>query len=210
MFALLEKIMSRGIPDRAVAERAARATLAVLGERLTEDEASALASRLPEELGSVVQRSEYDSDFDAAEFYERVRRRERGTPGGAREHADIVLRAVGESLDDAVRSRLLRALPDALGQRLVATAPGEPPAYPEAKHAPRLSTLASGRPGSHHPLSEASPPRGHTHSVVCNDNPHGDTKLSSSEGLTQERLRESLSTGKPPQPDRPIYEASDD
>ena len=40
--------------------------------------------------------------------------------------------------------------------------------------------LADGRPGSRHPVSEASPAhRAQEHSVVHEDNPHGDRKLSS-------------------------------
>ncbi len=56
-------------------------------------------------------------------------------------------------------------------------------------------TLAEGRPGSAHPLSEARPERAQSQSVARADNPHGDTKLSSATGLTQEREGETLATG---------------
>ena len=69
--------MGAGIPDRAAAERALRATLGILGQRLTDDEARDLATELPDELGHVVDQSQYDGDFDGAEFYERMRRREK-------------------------------------------------------------------------------------------------------------------------------------
>lgn len=59
------------------------------------------------------------------------------------------------------------------------------------------NNLASGRPGSRHPLSEAKPNGGQSNSVVESTNPHGDTKLSSSKGLTQEREKEDLAEGQP-------------
>ena len=37
----------------------------------------------------------------------------------------------------------------------------------------------------------------HRDSVAANEDPHGDTKLSSTSGLTQERLHETLATAKP-------------
>jgi hypothetical protein len=43
-------------------------------------------------------------------------------------------------------------------------------------------------------------------SVVKNDNPHGDTKLSSAHGTTQEREHETLAEGRPGSR-RPISEA---
>jgi hypothetical protein len=40
--------------------------------------------------------------------------------------------------------------------------------------------------------------------MAKSDDPHADTKLSSSQGLTQERFEESLATGKPPGPVHPV------
>jgi len=209
--ALLDHIHT-GIADPGVAEKALRLTLSVLGQRLTDDEALALAARLPEELARVVEQSEYsdsDGEFDATEFYERVRRRERTPSGTAREHVNVVLQALGAALDDELRRRLVRALPKPIGDQLVPADFGEPPPYPRPSHAARLSTLAQGRPGSRHPIADGAPVGGHTNSVARNADPHGETKLSSSKGLTQERLRESLATGRPPGPERPVAEAND-
>ncbi|HVK68207.1 MAG TPA: DUF2267 domain-containing protein, partial [Polyangium sp.] len=66
-------------------------------------------------------------------------------------------------------------------------------------------TLATGRAGSQTPLSEARPERAHGESVVRAENPHGETKLSSSRGLTQEREQETLAEGEPG-PLRPVSE----
>jgi uncharacterized protein (DUF2267 family) len=206
---LVHLAMDRGIPDRSVAERALRATLRVLGERLTEDEAHALASRLPDELAGVVDRAEYDSDFDAAELYARVGRRMHVDLGEAHERADVALRVIGTVLDDDLRRRLAHALPVPIAERLYEPELGEPPPYQEATTAPRMTTLASGRPGSRHPLADAPPPDGHTQSIAQNDDPHGETKLSSARGLTQERFDDSLAKGRPPGPLRPVAEAKD-
>jgi uncharacterized protein (DUF2267 family) len=207
--ALVTRVRERGIPSTAEAERALRATIAVLGERLTDDEAEALASRLPGQLERVLDASEYDGDFDAAEFYERVRRRENTGPGVAKEHADIALRAIGAALDEETCIRLRRALPEPIGRLFLAAEEGTPPPYADAER-PGRRTLATGRPGSRHPLSEASPFPAHTHSVARSDDPHAETKLSSAAGLTQERLRESLATGRAPGPERTIADATDE
>jgi hypothetical protein len=49
-----------------------------------------------------------------------------------------------------------------------------------------------------HPLSEAAPTAGQTHSVARNPSPHEETKLSAAKGLTQERLYETLGSGRAP------------
>jgi uncharacterized protein (DUF2267 family) len=207
---LVERVMGAGIPDRRRAEKALRATLAVMGERMTRDEADALGRVLSPELQTIVHESEYDSDFDAAEFYERIRRRLQSfQPGTAHEDADVVLRSIGDFLDDELRGRLRRALPEAVAARMTRESFGPPPPHPDARHAPPLTTLSAGHPGSRHPLSEAAPPVGHTHSVARSDDPHGETKLSSSRGSTQERLGDSLARGRPPAPERPVAEAKD-
>ena len=206
---LVGRVMNLGIPDQPSAERALRAVLVILGQRFTDDEASALASQLPSDLAAVVGTSGYDADFDEAEFYERVRQREGTSPGVGREHADVVLRALGEILSPELKVRLVRALPDGLGRRLAPTPYGEPPPHREARHAHGISTLAHGRPGSRHPISESAPPGGHSHSVARSDDPHGDSKLSSGRP-TQDQLRETLATGRPPRPARPVSETTDE
>jgi uncharacterized protein (DUF2267 family) len=207
--AFVSMVMAAGIPERHLAERVVRATVAVLGERLTVEEAGALRPTLPGELGRILERSEYDSDFAAADFYERVRRRARITPGIARESVDVVLHAIGDTLEADASRRLARALPADLGRQLVPREVGDPPPHAAAPRG-RLTTLASGRPGSRHPLSEAAPASGQTHSVAANPNPHAETKLSTSRGLTQERRRRTLAVGHPPEPERPIADTTDD
>jgi len=196
---VLDRVAQRGLTDEAAARRSLRATLAVLGERLVDDEARALAEIVPTELVESLSMSEYDSDFSTEELFERVRRRERTSAGRARENAEIVLAVLGECMSLDRRRRIARGLPE-LAAELVRGGRelGEPPPYRAAVRAPRGAPLASARPGSAHPVSEAGPPSGQSHSVARNPSPHADTKLSGAEGLTQERLDDTLAAGRPP------------
>jgi uncharacterized protein (DUF2267 family) len=197
--AILDLLAERGLTDEARARAALHATLAVLGERLVEDEALALAQELPDELAKIVATSEYDSDFTAEELFDRVGRREHASGGRVREEAEIVLAVVGECLSADRRQRIARGLPGLAAQLFAGERElGEPPPYAAASRPPNVATVASSRPGSTHPLSEASPPAGQTHSVASNPSPHEETKLSAAKGLTQERLDETLGTGRSP------------
>lgn len=206
---LYDTIARNGLADPSAAERAARATLGAFAERLTVDETHALAGALPGDLGALVDATPYDGDFDAAELYERVRRREKTDAGTAREHAQIVLAAVAEHLPEDVLVRLRRHVGD-LGALLGGGR--EPAIDPEdvhGYHAGHGRTLASGRPGSRHPVAESAPHTAQSQSVAANDDPHAETKLSSARGLTQERFGETLASGTGVHT-RPIAETDDE
>ncbi|MDB4937733.1 MAG: hypothetical protein JWP87_4705 [Labilithrix sp.] len=197
MQTLLGALAERGLDEKPSALRALRATLAVVGEHLVADEAKALAEAMPEELAGLIE-DQYDSDFSEHELFDRIGRRERARPSRAREEAEIVLAVLGECLSDDRRRRIARGLPGLAGELMRGERElGEPPPHREASHAPEPTTLASSRPGSMHPVSESAPPSGHAESVARNPSPHADTKLSGAKGLTQERLEETLATGKP-------------
>jgi uncharacterized protein (DUF2267 family) len=199
---IMDRLAERGLTDQARARRVLHATLAVVGERLVEDEAQALAEVLPDELAPLLATAGYDSDFTADELFDRVARREHVSDrpsGRAREEAEVVLAVLGDCLSADRRHRIARGLPGVAGPRVAGDRVlGEPPPYATAAGAPRGSTVASSRPGSTHPLSEAAPRSGQTHSVARNPAPHEETKLSASKGLTQERLDETLGTGRSP------------
>ena len=194
-----DRLAERGLTDEARARRVLHATLAVLGERLVEDEAQALASVLPDELAEIVATTGYDSDFTADELFERVRRRGHERGARVREEAEIVLGVLGDCLSADLRHRIARGLPGVAAQLVAGERElGEPPPYAAPLRAPKVATVASSRPGSTHPLSEAAPPAGQTHSVARNPAPHEETKLSAAKGLTQERHDETLGTGRAP------------
>jgi hypothetical protein len=117
------------------------------------------------------------------------------------EATQIGCAALAELLDADARvwleSRLPKGLTGLLSSRELA------PRAPELPHGQRrYSTLAEGRPGSTHPWSEAHPDRAH-HDSITRSNPHGETKLASSDGLTHSREHETLAEADP-RPTRPL------
>ena len=195
-----------GLVEREEVERAVAAALGALGERLGEDELHALGTQLPTPLVGMLRRGEHGGALDLADFYARVGRREGVGPGFAREHAQVVCRVLGEAMSDDARSIMEAHFP-ALHAELFAPRPrpGDPPPHVHRAQPSVGATLATGRPGSHHPLSEARPEPAHSHSVARSAHPHEDTKLSTSRGSTQERLGETLAEGRPG-PSRPLSE----
>lgn len=213
---LIERIAKElGTLRRAEAARALEATLEVLRERFVDADAHALADALPASLAQRLRHGAYDRDFDEPEFYERVRAREGVSLGAAAEHVQVVLSVLGALLPDAPRRLLRENLPPKLALRVdeapSAVSEAPPAREPHATPAPRIRaagrTLATGVAGSTRPLSESRPERAHTHSIAREDNPHGDTKLSSARGLTQEREHETLAEGHPGS-ERPISSKS--
>jgi uncharacterized protein (DUF2267 family) len=187
--------------------RALRATLAALGEGMPPHERRTLAEALPIRLGVALEMRRYEGPFDLPEFFDHVRRREGTTLGFAREHAQVVCRVLGEALPDDVHAYLDRVLPRPYAELF--QAPGLPVAPPEHHLAPNAKrhTLATAKGGSHHPIYEAKVDAGQAHSIAREENPHAETKLSSSSGTTQERLEESLANAVP-DPTRNISRAS--
>lgn len=193
---LLRRIQERtGLADPADARRVGRLVTSVLLEQLPAHDRAWLSRLLPKQWADLpgsaaaplTQRDELE------DFYERIAAREAAEPSFAREHAQSVCSALAEGLDEDERTQLKNRLPAAIAALLV---PRSRPAAPAARKQPvqpsERSTLAEGRPGSSHPVSEAAAQREHQESVARSDNPHGDTKLSSSPGLTQEREDETL------------------
>jgi len=115
------------------------------------------------------------------------------TLGLAREVIASVCHVLGEHLSDDLLARLQRSLPGSVAAFLVRPLPG---AIGTSRAARRYDTLAEGRPGSHAPVSAARADRRQQASVAA-DNPHGEIKLSSAAGTTQEREHEDLADGHP-------------
>ncbi|MDF2694226.1 MAG: hypothetical protein K0S65_2609, partial [Labilithrix sp.] len=164
-------------------------------EVLAEDEAAGIRAELPVELRTSLE-STHDVELPREQLYEHTRRRLDVSPALARERVQLVCKVIGERLSADLVARLDKDLPAEVALLLH---PRERDTLDVPEHAVARApghTLASGAAGSKHPLSEAHP-AAHTHSVVREENPHAETKLSSTRGATQERLEESLATGKP-------------
>jgi uncharacterized protein (DUF2267 family) len=98
------------LASRGAADSATRATLATLGERVTESEAEDIAAQLPMEVGRyLTDVEEHAQQFDAAAFTDRVADRAEASdvadaPGeAAREVVSVAVEATGTGLvQDAV------------------------------------------------------------------------------------------------------------
>jgi uncharacterized protein (DUF2267 family) len=185
--------------DAELAERASRAVLAAVGGYLGPAARELVASELPPPLRAVV-----EGGSDLATPLEAHVVALGTTTGHARELIASVYRVLAEALSREALAALRAAMPmpPGLAHVLDAPSPGESGELPRAGR-PR-DTLAAGQPGSHHPVSAARVPAGHSESVAA-DNPHASTKLSSSSGTTQERLHETIAEGQPGAP-APIAE----
>jgi uncharacterized protein (DUF2267 family) len=204
--AFIARIRDLGLADDFHAAHAARSALAALGECLPAPERTAFLAALPPPLARSV--AAYRGQAGADQLFDRVREHEDTNAGFAREHAEIVCRVLGEMLPEELTFRLQRAFEPSVAALFESLpAPSEPPPY-GIPHGERHHTLATGVPGSRHPISDAPPPGAQSESVVRAQNPHGDRKLSSSHGLTQEQTDESLST-EVPRTERTIAESHD-
>jgi uncharacterized protein (DUF2267 family) len=185
------------LAKREDVERATRAALLTLGERIDEPDARALASSLAPPLATVLLAPHPKAQsYGIAELFRRVARREHVRLGLAREHAEAVFEVLGSCASPDALARLRRGLPPeifALFGHVDRTQHTPEAAYADRRH----HDLASGRPGSAHPICESNGDRAHRHSVARNADPHGDTKLSGARGLTQESLHETLAEGQP-------------
>lgn len=108
------------LSSRGEAERAARATLETLGERITDQLAHKLASQLPPEIGEHLHRySAPDGHgtgehFGFNEFAHRVAEREHTAEPEAIYHSRVVLELVDQATTGAVMDRVRDVLPEDL------------------------------------------------------------------------------------------------
>jgi hypothetical protein len=168
-----------------------------LGQVLYEDEARKLAEELPPVAAKPLLSDNRGLPLSVDEFFTRVAWADPSRSGDAIEHAEVVCRVLGEALPPPSLRRLVQIAPRLAGLFAHLELPPEAARGPMHEVAtPR--TLAEGRPGSRRPLSTANPSELlHHHSVARSNDPHSDTKLSSSRGLTQEREERTLAAGKP-------------
>ena len=190
--------------DREAARRAFDATLRALRRGLSEDEADWLAVALGPALSGPLLRETHAGELTTAELYRWMKRYTKQRKGIAVEQAQVVCRALAELLPEPDLERLKKHLPE-LADLLQVPELGAAPVPPRRlRSAPGDHTLAGGRPGSTRPISEAGGPSdrdlaggdpedlAQTQSVARTRNPHGETKLSSTRGLSAEREERTL------------------
>lgn len=104
------------LPSRGDAERACRATLETLGERVPEGLADGLAGQLPQEIGEHLRRTEVyggmgtGERFDRPEFVARIAHR----AGVQESQAAYLSRAVLEVVDEATQGAITAKVRDSL------------------------------------------------------------------------------------------------
>jgi uncharacterized protein (DUF2267 family) len=97
--------------SRPDAERAARATLETLAERLAPGEARDLAERLPAELAPYLATTDPAEPIDIDEFLRRVAQREQVDISAAERHARAVFEALGRTVGDDEIDDMVAELP---------------------------------------------------------------------------------------------------
>jgi uncharacterized protein (DUF2267 family) len=97
---------------RGRAERAIRATLETLAERIDAGEARHLADELPDELAPYLNTTTPAARFDIDEFLHRVADREGSGVATAEKHAAAVFTALQRVLSDTAYSHLIAELPN--------------------------------------------------------------------------------------------------
>ena len=119
------------LPSRGDAERATRATLETLAERIPEGLADNLAAQLPPEIGEHLRRTIVldgagtGERFDAREFVRRVAERSTIDEPAAAYHVRVVAEVVQEATAGGVFQKMIETLPDDLQQLLTAGSTGE-------------------------------------------------------------------------------------
>lgn len=174
------------------------AVVDALGEVLTSDEAHAISAHLPPRLAQLLLVGVgRDAHGDVESLVAGVAWRENVPRAVALEHVTAACDAIASRLPESVRHRLRADLPREIAALLTESATMTPPApFTRTRRHPPRATLATGRPGSAHPVSEARADSAHAHSVASPD-PHADSKLSSARGTTQEQAHDTLAEGVP-------------
>ncbi|GAA4803043.1 DUF2267 domain-containing protein [Actinomycetospora chlora] len=104
---------SLSLPDNQSAERAVRATLTVLGQRLAGGEAKDLASQLPGGLKDVLPAEGGGERFGVDTFYERIAEQEGDgvAVAQARQHARAIAKGLETALTDGEWQNFTSQLP---------------------------------------------------------------------------------------------------
>lgn len=200
----LEAIEVRTGLDEAEAATVLETTLECLGDGLRLSERASLAEALPAALRDAWMAGPDEGEpVDRARIVSRLATVEAVSAGLALELAAVVCSVMTEHLPASqvvfLRSRVaddLAALFVRRHEDLTELTP--PPASHAFEPEAARHTLAEGRPGSDHPLSEARPTRVQPGSVAATGpDMHGGRRLSTARGTEQEQLHQTLAEGKP-------------
>lgn len=181
--------------DEASARVLVDSTLRALSQQLGATAAEALAGELPGSLGEALRGTGHGHPANAEALFSAVRRARRLRRSVAVEQVQVVCQALAGQLGPEAVLALQNNLPEDVSALFVE--PSRPAPLPSPHLDRSRHTLAEGYGGGGRPLFAASPDRSQSGSVVSSTNPHGDTKLSTATGLTQEREQETLASAGP-------------
>lgn len=202
----LAEIIDRDLVERGLrlpegeVERIRR-ILRVLGTIVQPDDRAALTAELELPDGAPLLAEGYAGPRNESSFFADVEEATGLSPGEARELTEMICTHICQRISPGLRERLERHADPSLVHLwrdhgvIEAPAVEASPHHPPAPQPGQGHTLASGRPGSRHPVSEAGPPA-HPDSVVANPDPYGDRKLSSARGFSAEQKGRTLSEGR--------------
>ncbi len=196
--------------DERRAREAFFTALEVLGECLSAEDARVLAGDLPDTLSKHVRPGVGRCELRHA--YRRMASRRGVHLGLAVEQVQVIGQVIAESITGPTLERLRLHSPEL--EELFAGSPTESAAPAQARNRNKGEAhlrKPTGHPGilaQAHSIARSDDPhadtklsssRGpaHAHSIARSDDPHADTKLSSSPGLTQEREGRTLSSAHP-------------
>lgn len=196
----IEQVCSHGgLSSREDAERASEATLVVIGRAIPDRDAREIADHLPRPLARILDALEYREDLSPEAVFEEVAERQGIELGFAKEEVEVVCHALAGLLPPSTRLRF----PPHLASLFTPFA--SEPALPrdvEAHHGSEgqstQTTLAEGKPGSSHPLSDARPSHAQLDSVAREADPHAGRKLSSGRPGSRRPLSEARPTSARP------------
>jgi uncharacterized protein (DUF2267 family) len=103
------------LPSRGDAERATRAVLETLGERLAGGQPENLAAQLPEEIGRHLEGRQGVDKLSLDEFFEKVSERTGADLPDAIHQARAVIAVVGEAVSQGEIDKVRQQLPEEYG-----------------------------------------------------------------------------------------------
>ncbi|HVK85599.1 MAG TPA: DUF2267 domain-containing protein [Kofleriaceae bacterium] len=186
--AFAQHVASHAGSTEEQATRATRLVLARIGSHVSAETRRFLATELPARLAAALS----DTDDLAVAPDERVREPPMRI-GQAHELIASVCRVLAEELSTEAIDRIRVEVPASLAQLL------SPPGGEVVGRTPSAAgyeSLASGHPGSRHPIADTPGSRAQADSVA-DAGGHEDTKLSTAPGTTQERAHTTLAEGRP-------------
>jgi uncharacterized protein (DUF2267 family) len=195
----VDQVEQRATFEPGVAARVIQATLRALAGQLPAIDIGLIADQLPAPMAAAWRAAEPSRATGAAALYAAVHLAIGGDPPRLTEQVQVIAQVLGEHLDLDGRLHLQRHLPESAAELV------EPRSWQPLEPRDRSlvgptsgqrRTLASGRPGSEHPITAAQADRAHRDSIARSPDPHAETKLSSGKPSVEDE-RAKVATGHP-------------